>query len=231
MSAFAGIAGDVWFSTSPSTALVSPESVQDSGDHIHYFADTHQAWDQTQTFTVQCSPDGTTWSTVTDYEMYWPVGEVVFNTARTVGVNDHVQISAGHYFTLSQLSGAHAWKASAKAMTKDCTPFQASGNFATYTATIKSQTFSVDCYSQDARILNEMMTGVGSTNISGGIIVCALYWDKVGGQRWQFYALPSGVDTNVSANDIDKQSVRMSADGPLYIVTSNTFNTTTVKRA
>lgn len=234
MSAIAGINGDVWLSTSPPTALGSPESCTDTGDHIHYFSTSaHQAWDQTQTFTVQCSPNGSTgWATVTDYVMYWPVGEIVFNTARGVGTNNFVRISAGSYFTLTALDGAHAWKASAKATVKDCTPFQASGNFATYTTTIKSMTFSVEVFNQDARILNEMLTniggGLGSINISGGVIVCQLWWDETNGKRYQFYGLPTGVDTNVAASDIDKQTVNMVADGPVYEVLSNTFNTTNV---
>jgi hypothetical protein len=232
VSALAGINGDVWLSTSPSTALGSPESATDSGDHIHYFTATHQAWDSTQTLTVQCSPDGSTgWAAVTDYSFYWPVGEIVFNTARSVGTNDHVRVSAGHYFSLSALSGAHAWKMQAKAMTKDVTPFQSSGHWQQNLATIKSMTFSVDCFSQDARILNEMVTGDGSINISGGVIVCQLWWDEANGKRWQFFGLPTGVDTNVAANDVDKQTVSMTADGPLYEVLSNTFNTTNVKRA
>lgn len=232
MSAYAGISGDVWLSTSPSTALGSPETANDSGDHIHYFMNVHQAWDWTQPLTVQCSPNGTSgWATVTDYQFFWPVGEIVFNSARTVGTNNFVQISVGSYFTMSQLSGAHAWKASAKAATKECTPFQASQNYATYTSTIKSLTFSVDCYSEDARILNEMIkSGVGKINVSGGVVMCQLYWDKPGGKRWQFYGLPTQVDTTVASNDIDKQTVQMSATGAVYEVLSDTFNTTNVKQ-
>lgn len=230
MSAYAGISGDVWMSTSPPTALGSPENATDSGNHITYYL-THQAWDWTKTLTVQCSPNGSTgWATVTDYVFWYPVGAIVFNSARVVGTNNFVRVSVGSYFTLTQLSGAHAWKASAKANTKDCTPFQASGNFATYTATYKQATFSVECYSQDARILNEMIVGVGNINTSGGIVVAQLYWDKSGGKRYQFFALPTGIDTTVAATDIDKQSVKMSADGPVYEVLSNTFSTTTVKQ-
>lgn len=231
MGAFAGVNGDVWISTSPSTALGSPEACTDSGDHTKYFTSTHQAWDDTQTFTVQCSPDGSTaWSAVTDYEMFWPVGEIVFDTARVVGTNDHVRIDAGHYFTLTALSGAHAWKSSAKAATKDVTPFQAPGAWAIYAPTINSATFSVDCFSQDARILNEMVTGVGSINISGGIVVCRLYFNATTGDRWQFYAIPNGVSTTVAANDVDKQAVQFQVSGPLYHISSNTLNPTTVKQ-
>ncbi len=208
MSAIAGINGDVWTSTSPPTALGSPESCTDSGDHIHYFTATHQTWDPTQTFTVQNSPNGSSgWATVTDYIMYWPVGEIVFNTAIVPGTNNFTRINAGSYFTMTALDGSHAWKMQMKGQTKDVTPFQASGNWAINLATIKNMTFSVDCFRYDARILNEMVTGVGATNISGGIISCQLWWDEANGKRWQFYAFPTSIMDTIVSNDVDKQSV------------------------
>lgn len=232
MSAIAGINGDVWTSTSPPTALGSPETANDSGDHIHYFTATHQAWDPTQTLTVQNSPNGSTgWVTVTDYVFYWPVGEIVFNSARTPGTNNFTRVSAGSYFTLTALDGAHVWKMSAKGVTKDVTPFQASGSWAVNLATTKSMTFSVDCFRQDARILQEMVTGVGSTNISGGIILCQLWWDETNGKRWQFYALPTGITETIVAMDVDKQSVNFQATGAVYCVLSNTFSTANVIQA
>lgn len=231
MSALAGVNGDVWLSTSPPTALGSPESCTDTGDHIHYFTNTHIAWDQTQTFTVQCSPNGSTgWATVTDYIFYWPVGEVVFNSARVPGTNNFVRISAGSYFTLTALSGGHAWKASFKGATKDITPFQASGGWAQNLGTLKSLTFNVDVFSVDARILNEMISpgALGNINISGGIIVCALYWNEAGGARYQFYALPTGETFTVATQDVEKEAINFSATGPVYEITSNTFSTSTV---
>jgi hypothetical protein len=234
MGALAGVNGDIWLSTSPPTALVSNLTFNDSGDHIHYFTSdsTKQAWDPTAGITVQCSPNGTTgWSTVTDYVYYWAVGEIVFNTARSVGTNNFVRVSQGSYFTLSALDGAHAWKASMKGATKDCTPFQAPGGWATYTGTLKSVTWSVDCFAADARILNEMISsGVGQINASGGIILCQLWFNEAGGQRYQFYALPTGETFNIAANDIEKETVNFTATGPVYAVLSNTFNTTNVKQ-
>lgn len=207
----------------------NPEGCTDTGDHIHYFTNTHQAWDQVQGITVQCSPNGTSgWATVTDYVFYWPVGEIVFNTARGVGTNNFVRILAGYYFTLSALDGAHAWKMQLKGQTKDVTPFQASGSWAQNLATIKNMTFSVDCFRYDARVLQEMVTGVGSTNISNGIIVCQLWWNETGGDRYQFYAFPTQIQDTVAANDVDKQSINFTATGPIYYITSNSFSTTTV---
>jgi hypothetical protein len=193
----------------------------------------HQAWDPSQTFTVQTSPNGTgSWTTDSsgDYVMNWPVGEIVFTSARTVGTNNYVRVSAGSYFTLSALSGAHAWKMSGKGMTKDVTPFQAAGSWAVNLGITKSMTCSVDCYSQDARILNEMITTGGGTviNISGGLILVQLWWNESGGDRYQFYAFPTGITQTVVAQDVDKQAVTFQATGPIYQITSNTFSTTTV---
>lgn len=212
-----------------------PEGLTDSGDHIHYFTNVHQAWDQTANFVVQYSPNGTTgWTTDTsgDYTFYWPVGELVFATARTPGTNNFIRILDGHYFSLSALDGAHMWKMQIKQAVKDVTPFQASGNWTQNLSTIKSLTFSVDCFRQDARILNEMITttGVNQTqiNFSGGIIVCQLWFYETGGDRWQFYAYPTGISETIAATDVDKQSVNFSATGPVYYVSSNTFSTSTV---
>jgi hypothetical protein len=233
MTALAGINGDVWLSTSPPTALGSPESCTDSGDHIHYFTATHQSWDWTATFTLQCSPNGTSgWVTVTDYIFYWPAGEVVFNSARVPGTNNFVRINAGSYFTLTTVTGAHSWKSTVKVVTKDVTPFQASGHWMQCITISKGMTFSVQLFNQDARIFNEMITsGISKINISGGIIVCDLWWDEANGKRWCFYGLPQQVDTTAAANDVDKQAVTMIVDGPLYLITSNTFTATSVIRA
>lgn len=207
----------------------NPEGCTDSGDHIQYFTNTHPSWDQSQGITVQCSPNGSTgWATVTDYTFWWPVGKIVFNTARVVSTNNFVRILQGNYFTLTALDGAHSWKMSIKGQTKDVTPFQASGGWAVNLATIKNATWSVDCFRYDARILQEMVTGVGATNISGGVIMCQLWFDEANGKRWQFYALPTGINENVVATDVDKQSINFQATGPVYLVTSNTFSTTTV---
>jgi hypothetical protein len=232
MSAIAGINGDVWLSTSPPTALGSPETCTDSGNHINYFA-THQAWDQTQSFVVQNSPNGSSsWVTVTDYVFYWPVGEIVFNTARSPGTNNFTRISTGSYFTLTALDGAHSWTMSMTGAVKDVTTFQATGAWIINAATTKSMTFTVNCFRYDARILSEMITsGVGLINVSGGAILCQLWYNEAGGARFQFYARPTGITETVAETDIDQQNVTFQATGPIYNVSSNTFTTTTVIQA
>lgn len=233
MSALAGVSGDVWLSISPPTALASPEACTDSGNHIFYNASVHQAWDPTAGITVQCSPNGTSgWTTVQDYVYYWPVGVIVFNSARVPGTNNFVRINQGSYFTISAFGGAHSWQMNMSGQTKDVTPFQAPGGWAVYASTIKNMTFSVDAYAADARILNEMITdptpGAGKINVSNGIILCQLWHNESSGTRWQFYGLPTGVTQTVNATDIDTQNVTFQSNGPVYYVESNSFSPTTV---
>src|SRR6266702_5797381 len=130
LNPIAGINGDVWLSTSPPIALGSPESCTDYGDHTHYYASTHAAWDPTKTLTVQKSTDsGATWNTVTNYVFWYPLGIITFASAN--GSTNLIRISAGSYFTLSALAGAHSWKAQGMVATKETTGFQATGNWGT----------------------------------------------------------------------------------------------------
>lgn len=187
----------------------------------------HQGWDPTKGITVQTSANGTSgWTTDVsgDYTFNWPVGEIVFTTARTVGTNNYVRVSQGSFFTFSALDGPHMWKANLKANTKDVTPFQAAGSWAVNVGTVKGLSWSVDCYRDDARVLSEM----GVLNTSGGIILCQLWFNETGGMRWQFYALTTGIQQVDDAQDVEKQTLNFIASGAVYFITSNSFSTTTV---
>ena len=224
LSPIAGINGDVWLSTSPPTALGSPESCTDFGDHTHYYASAHAAWDPTKTLTVQKSTDsGSTWNTVTNYVFWYPLGIITFASAN--GSGDLIRISAGSYFVLSALAGAHSWKATGKADTKETTGFQATGGWATYIATVKSLTATISCYSVDARVLNEMAGG--GLNTSNGIVLCQLWANETTGLRWQFYALPTQTAATVDVTDVEKQDVSFQNVGPVFLLTSNTYSTAT----
>lgn len=227
LNPIAGINGDVWLSTSPPTALGSPESCTDFGDHTHYNAATHAAWDPTKTLTIQKSTDsGSTWNTVTNYTFWYPLGVVVFNSAN--GSTDLIRISVGSYFTLSTLAGAHSWKIQGKVDVKDVTGFQATGGWAVFLATVKSLTATISCYSVDTRVLNEIASGSGGLNTSNGIVLCQLWANESTGLRWQFYALPSKTDANVMVSDVEKQDVDFQSTGPVYLLTSNSYSTATI---
>jgi hypothetical protein len=205
-----GVDCDVALSASPSIATTN-EAMNDSGDHITYLASIHTHWDQTQPFTVQTSPNGSSgWTTVTDYVMQWAIGKVVFNTARVPGTNAFVRISAGSYFNVTQVDETRGWSLSLKANTTNTTVFQSPGAWARNTATTKSGSGKLDTFRTDDRIFKEI----------GNLAVMQLWIDKSANIRWEFYAWITGVDPKADATDMVEQAVGFDVEGPAYYLAS-----------
>jgi hypothetical protein len=206
----AGVAGDVWITATPSVTATN-ESCTDSGDHINYTAATHIFWDWTQTFTVQNSPNGSSsWVTVTDYTFQWAVGKVVFNTARTPGVNNFTRISTGNYFTATQLDASHDWSLALKMTTKDITAFQATGAWMANLAILKEGSGKIETYRNEDRISKEFGNQLGMQ----------LFIDKTNNVRWQFFATATGVDTKSDVNSVETQTISFVNLRDIYLLLS-----------
>ncbi len=205
-----GVGSDVWVTATPSLTATN-ESCTDSGDHITYTAATHIFWDWASTFTVQCSPNGSSsWATVTDYTMQWATGQIVFNTARVVSTNNFVRISAGNYFTATQLDASHVWTLTTKGNTKDTTSFQAAGAWQQNTGTIKSGSGKIDTYRNDDRLTKEL------NNLLG----IQLFVDKTNNIRFQFFALNKGGDPKADVNSVETQSISFEVVRDVYLLLS-----------
>lgn len=206
-----GVGSDVWTTSTPSIPLVSPEACTDSGDHAIYIANTHVFWDWTQPFAVECSPNGTTsWSAVTDYEVWWAAGRIKFNTARTTGVNDHVRIATGSYFPATQLDMSHTWSLNTKGNSKDTTPFQAPGAWGQSTATTKEGSGKIDTYRNDDRLPKEL------NNLLG----IQLFVDKAANSRFQFFARQAGGDIKSPATGVQDESFNFTVVRDVYFLPS-----------
>lgn len=209
MGILSGINSDVWVSVSPSVALGAPESCTDSGDHIHYTASVHFAWDKRATFTVQNSPNGTTgWVTVTDYTVQWAYGGITFNTARVVSTNNFTRISVGNYFTVTQLDGCNKWSIALKGELIKTTPFQATGSWEVNTNTIKSWTGTVDAWRTDDRLIQEIT--------AGNLVVVQLFINKTSNQRWQGYAMITDVMASSDSTAINTQQIKFATVNDLF---------------
>lgn len=206
-----GLISDIYATSTPSIALSSPEACTDSGDLTTYIADTHEFWDFTKTFAIECSPDGTDdWEAVEDYTMLWSIGRIVFETAREEDVNDHVRIASGSYLAATQLDESHAWSLALKAATKDTTVFQTGSGWQRNTATIKSGTAKVDTYRYDERMADELANIVG----------LKLYVNKDENIRWQGYGIVSDVSPKSDVNNIQAQSISFTSVKGIYFLTS-----------
>lgn len=205
------VGGDVWMTANPSIALGSPESCTDSGDHTTYSASVHQFWDWTQTLTVQNSPNGSTgWVTVTDYTFQYAAGKIVFNTARVVSTNNFTRISAGNYFTATQVDASHSYSVQVQQMVKETTPFQASGGWQQNTGTLLKASGKIMTYRNDNRFFTEL----------GNLNVIQLYLDKANNIRWQFFALIQSPSTTADVQSIEDQTVTFASVRDVYFLTS-----------
>lgn len=201
----------MYVTSSTSVAIGSPESCTDSGDHITYSAATHTMWDKTATFTVQCSPNGTSgWTTVTDYVMQWPTGKIVFNTARQVGTNNFVRINAGSYLTATQLDGSYAWTLSLKAAIVKTTAFQPTGQWEAKTVTVKSGTGQISAWRTDDRLASEL----------SNLIIFVLYANKTAGSRWVLYGHVTDTSPKQSVATVSEQTISFTVEDAAYFFTS-----------
>ncbi len=206
-----GVGSDVWVTSTPAIDLVSPEACTDSGDHTIYVANTHVFWDWSQPFTVECGPNGTTgWGVATDYEVWWAAGRIKFDTARTVGVNNFVRISAGSYFPATQLDMSYTWSLTTKGNSKPTTPFQAPGAWAQSTGTTKEGSGKLDTYRNDDRLTKEL------NNLLG----IQLFVNKADNSRFQFFARQAGGTIKSPATGVQEEGFNFTVVRDVYFLPS-----------
>lgn len=205
-----GVGGDLWVTATPSIGTTN-ESCTDSGDHITYSAATHVFWDFNSTFTVQNSPNGSSsWVTITDYTVQWAAGRIVFNTARTPGVNNFTRISVGSYFASTQADASFAWDIALKGLTKDTTSFQSTGSWVTVTPTLRGAVVKLSTYRNDDRYTKELNNMLGVT----------LYVDKTNNIRWQLYAINDNTSPSSDVNNVQKQTISLASVRDAYYLTT-----------
>lgn len=107
MSALAGYKANIYATTTPAVAMTN-EATTDAGDH-KTFSITNAVkryWDDTQAISVQTSPDGVTWTTVTSgFTIQYVGGTIVFTNAVT-GATPSVRVSSGFYLPYSLIGTA-----------------------------------------------------------------------------------------------------------------------------
>lgn len=154
----------------------------------------------------------TVWTTVTDYTVQWAIGQITFNAARVVGTNNYTQISAGSYFTITQLDGCNKWTLSLKSGLIKTTTFQATGGWETNTGTVKSWIGTVEAWRTDDRLMQEVA--------AGNLVIVQLFFNKTGNQRWQGYATITGVDAAADVMAVNTQKITFETVNDLFYMLS-----------
>ncbi len=111
-TAIAGYEGSLLVTSPPSVNVVNDVLTNPSTDKKTWVegTSTHRYWDRNQPVTVQTSPDGVTWTTVTTGFTVQHVGGIVTFTVAVAGATPGVRLSTVNYFPYALLANITQWQ-------------------------------------------------------------------------------------------------------------------------
>lgn len=204
MAAIAGYQADLYMASGASVTFTQ-EVMTDSGDHKTYNVATgntaHRYWDDQSALTIQTSPDGTTWTTVTTgFTVRYVGGQVTFTTA---DATRQVRAS-GKYLAISQVGSAYDWELSPTANIIDITTF---GNaWKQKISGMKDATAKASRYFLDGTFFN----------LLGSRFVIIFYVAFSAGTRFEAFAWLKTDPTKVGVDAVIDEELDWEIDGQLF---------------
>jgi hypothetical protein len=208
MAALVGYQADLYMASGASVTFTN-EVMTDSGDHKTYNVavgnTAHRYWDDTQALTIQTSPDGTTWTTVTTgFTVRYVGGQVTFTTA---DATRQVRAS-GKYLAISQVGSAYDWELSPTANIMDITTF---GNaWKQKISGMKDATAKASKYFIDGTF----------AALLGSRFVVIFYINQVAGTRFEAFAWLKSRPTKVGVDAVIDEELDFEIDGQCYFQAS-----------
>lgn len=208
MAALAGYKADIYVTSTPGVGFVDV-TMNDDGDHKTYTISdsTKRYLDKTGTFTVETSPDGTTWTTAgaTTYALQYVGGKVIFKVANAAGT--HVRLS-GSYLPYSELGNAHEWALDNKVTLVDASTF----------GTTWKQ-FAATQQEASAKVMRYWLDGFFASNL-GADLVLVFYVDTTTGARYEAFARLAQDTAKASVNALVDEELTFTIDGAVFYVAS-----------
>lgn len=209
MTALTGTQADLYMASGTSVTFTS-EVMTDSGDHQTYKVATgntaHRYWDDQSALTIQTSPDGTTWTTVTTNFTVRYVGGVV--TFTTVDATRQVRAS-GKYLPISQIGQAYDWELSPTVNILDTSTF-GNGGWKTKQAGLHDATAKASRYFLDGTFFG----------LLGSRFVVIFYPNFSAGTRFEAYAWLKSDPTKVGVDALIDEELDWEIDGSIYYLAS-----------
>lgn len=205
MAAIQGYLGAVYVKTGASAAFTNQATTNVGGDLKTYeITDTTKRyWDTRQPVTVQTSPDGITWTTVTTgFKIEYPGGRVVFNTAQAAGTQVRVSASA---YTVSSIAAMFNWQMDIERDTEDTPTFGSAWN--DVTPLIPKASGSCEWYWADGQFFSRM----GDSEM-----VFALYTNSTNKYRYEFYGTFTKSASKTPVDGVVTESLDFQSSGPIY---------------
>lgn len=142
--------------------------------------------------------------------MHWAGGRIEFATARQVGTNNFVRISAGSWFTTAQLGDCYSWELSLEAQIQKANTFQSDG-WEKNAATNKGGSGKLSSFRYDDTLFKEL----------GGLpVAMQLYIDKSANIRWDFFALLQTIGPKSQVGVLIEQDASFVLQGEAVYATS-----------
>ncbi len=159
------------------------------------------------TVTFVHTQNGIAWATNTANKFRYVGGIITFTPALVS--TQVVQISAGYYFNVSQLTDCHEWSLDMKADSVDTSIFQGSG-WGAFTGTQKTAAGKISSFRVDDFLALQL------TNL----MIFSLYVDKSVGTRWECAGYLISVNPKTSMAGVVEQDVAFITDGEVFYYAS-----------
>jgi len=171
-------------------------------------------WDSKASFTVQTSPDGTTWTTVTiGFSLQFVGGKVIFGSAQPSGTQVRV---SGKYRVYAAFVDATAWGCDVERDEKENTTMTTTSTptiWRTWQMGLLSGSFKLSNWLADSTYLDLL-----SQDIS---LIAALVFDaSTTLPRLEAEVLLKKDSMNAALNNLLTEDLEARINGPVYLVTS-----------
>ena len=211
MAAIASYNAQLYITSMPSVSF-SNIALTDAGDHKTFSISdqTKRYWDIAQTITVQTSPDGTTWSTVTSgFTIQYVGGKILFSSPVSGGTPS-CRVSA-YYMPYSFLGYAKNAEVTAQLGIEDVTAFQNPPSaWKTKLATIGETSIKLGKWWIDATFASYLQNRC----------VVSIYSGANSNQRYECYAFLKQDSIKIAVDKVIEEELDFESDGTLYYIQS-----------
>jgi hypothetical protein len=207
MSALAGYKANIYATTTPAVAFTN-EATGDAGDHKTFTISNavKRYWDDTQALTVQTSPDGTTWTTVSSGFTIQAVGGTVIFTNAVTGATPSVRVS-GFYLPYSLVGTATSVDITHTVDILDSTTFS-SGAWKTKVASLVGSEYKFTKWWIDHFFITALDTKLR--------FVLSAYSGANANQRFDAYGRIKSDSIKSAVNALVSEDLSFDVDGAVY---------------
>jgi hypothetical protein len=210
MATKVGYNADIYIAAPASVAFAATEATTTS-DRITYTitATAKRYWDRSVAVTVQTSPDGVTWGTVTvGFTIQYVGGKVIFTVQQAVGTQ--VRLTTGSYLPVSQLGQGREWTLDASAAMLDTSIFGSAW-----------KTRIAGPIEAHAKLTRWWLDGYFATaNNLTNLVVIVLYVDQPTGSRYEGFAYLKRDSIKAAVAGVVDEPLEFDFTGNVYYLAS-----------